>query len=132
MIGQPLDLDAIRAYVEAATPGTWAPARELDGWRVGRLTVVKAGGRRVFTVDQTRPHHDDRAEANVEFAVRAHADMPKLIARVDGVERENDRLWAMVGRLHGIAEAAKRAGVTLDPAEVLSAVEGVAAKETAA
>lgn len=97
-----LDRDAIRAYLDATTPGPWEVGREMDGWRAGRLTVVRAGGRRVFTVDQTRPHHDDRAEANVEFAVKAHRDMPLLLDELGRVSRELEtmREVAQANRRH--------------------------------
>jgi acetolactate synthase regulatory subunit len=97
-----LDREAIRAYLDATTPGPWEAGREMDGWRAGRLTVVRAGGKRVFTVDQTRPHHDDRAEANIEFAVRAHRDMPLLLDDMDRVSRELEtmREVAQANRRH--------------------------------
>jgi hypothetical protein len=49
------------------------------------MTVVWAHGKRVFTVDQTRTHHDAEAEANVAFAAHSRTDVEALLAAVDRV-----------------------------------------------
>lgn len=82
-----LDLEEIRSRAEAATTPPWVVASEIDGFRAGRETVVKADGRRVVTVDQTRPHYDSEAEANVAFIASARSDVPVLIAEVERLRK---------------------------------------------
>src|SRR4051812_6014642 len=83
-----LDLAALRALAGNSTPGPWRPVEERDGWRAGRETVVWATPKRVVTVDQTRPHHDAEAEANVRFICAARQALPALCDEVDRLRAE--------------------------------------------
>lgn len=85
-------LQEIYEALEGVTPGPWVAEMEIDGTRAGRMTVVKAAGKRVFTVDQTRMHWDGAAEANVAFAAGARTWVPELVAEVR-------RLRKMIARL---------------------------------
>lgn len=67
------DLDALRTLLARTTAEPWEAREEIDGVRAGRRTVVWAHGKRVVTVDQTRPHHDGDAEANVLFIAKARS-----------------------------------------------------------
>lgn len=78
-----LDIAAINATLDAVTPGPWETRDEVDGYRAGRRTVVWAHGKRVLTVDQTRPHHDHEAEANAAFTAAARTLVPSLLAEID-------------------------------------------------
>jgi hypothetical protein len=67
---------------------------EIDGVRAGRATVVKAGERRVVTVDQVRAHWDSahapgRAEDNVAHI--AANDPASVIRRCERDLRVLDR-----------------------------------------
>lgn len=150
------DLDAIRAREGAATPGPWhlrgksvqADVQVSDDgpddgiWNHSVVCSVGAWG-------SGRPTVTD-----AEFIAGARTDVPILLKRVNAVEAENARLWAMVGRVFELATSAEPAGGigcltrdpsgvcdgrcgghrttgwTLDPVEVLAALEGVAAKGT--
>lgn len=79
----PLDLTAIKVSMVTIAPLPWVVATEIDGVRAGRDTVVKSDGKRVFTVDQTRPHHDKTAEANVAFTAAAPETVLALVAEVE-------------------------------------------------
>lgn len=78
-----LNLDEIKAALQAATPGPWQVKMEIDGWHAGRHTVVFAYGKRVMTVGQTRMHWREAAEANVAFAAAARTWVPELVAEVE-------------------------------------------------
>lgn len=95
----PVDLAAIKATLASLAPLPWTVATEIDGYRQGRATVVKAGDRRVLTVGQTRPHHDATAEANVAFAAAAPDTVLALIAEVE-------RLRAVITRVKALADGA--------------------------
>lgn len=90
--GDPINVAALNALCDAATPGPWEIADEIDGWRRGRRTVVKAGvpggasRKRVVTVDQTRDHHDKDAEDNVAFIAAARTALPALLAEVERLQ----------------------------------------------
>lgn len=81
------ELAAIAGRAEAATAAPWWVTEEVDGVRAGRYTVVRAEvdrspnsrALRIVTVDQTRPHHDADAEANVAFIAAARTDVPRLV-----------------------------------------------------
>lgn len=79
-------LAEIKARAAAATPGPWIADNEIDGWRAGRPTVVRAiakhGGLRIVTVDQTR-RHTEPAEPNVRFIAAAREDIDYLLYLVD-------------------------------------------------
>jgi hypothetical protein len=79
----PLDLTPIKVSLAGLAPLPWTVATEIDGHRAGRNTVVKSDGKRVFTVDQTRPHHDTTAEANVAFAAAAPETILALVREVE-------------------------------------------------
>jgi hypothetical protein len=79
----PLDLDAIEARANAATPGPWVAQNyddaELDGnWpcvdRVGQPDSAKALAHIVLGSD------------DAEFIARAREDVPALISRIRGLE----------------------------------------------
>lgn len=82
-----LDLSQIKAALDGVTPGPWDAAMEIDGWRAGRRTVVKAYGKRVTTVGQTRMHWSEAAEANTVFIALARTAVPELIAEVERLRR---------------------------------------------
>lgn len=96
-----LDLDSIRARVEATTPGPWEAADEIDGVYAGHPTVVRAPNgpewaKRIVTVGQTRRHDQQRAEANVAFIAAAREDIPALLSLVDVLDAAMHSVW-----LHG-------------------------------
>lgn len=94
-------LAELRELAEAATPGPWFVAPEIDGWRAGRPTVVKAtvnnpnliATRRIVTVGQTRRHWDTKAEANVALIAAARMAIPELL---DEIERLNRRVYSLL------------------------------------
>lgn len=76
------------AQVDAnATGGPWRVALETDGPLAGCPTVLRAwsesAGKRIVTVDSTRPHilgHDNtQAVANVAFIAAARDALPRLL-----------------------------------------------------
>lgn len=99
-----LDLDALKAAYLDTTPYKWVVAEEIDGWRAGRMTVVKAGDRRVVTVDQTRPHHDGGAEANIAFIVAAHEAFPALLAEIERLRERRGYASQALDKARGAAE----------------------------
>jgi len=82
----------IREVHAATTQISWITRHEIDGMHAGKRTVVASGNRRVVTVDQTRRHHTDKAEANVRFIADAHADVPWLLDVVERLSRELEEL----------------------------------------
>jgi hypothetical protein len=90
-------VERAQAALQGTTPGPWWVDEEIDGMRQGRKTVVKADDptlghsgsvqslnrQRVVTVDQTRPHHDAKAEANVKFIAEARTLMPEMITEIE-------------------------------------------------
>lgn len=84
----PIDLAAIAARADAATPGPWERASEradIDS------TVLRHGVRVVSASAHRRPRwlmygevfHIKSMEANLEFAAHAREDVPALLAEVD-------------------------------------------------
>lgn len=136
-------LDEIRTRAEGLEGGAWyVGAREcVDDIDLYRLPVLvedsaeaDAEDVRVAAVDYRTfgyqyPHGD--AQQLAEFIARARTDVGALLDEIDRRDRESDRLWAMVGRVHAVASAAARGGVTLDPAEVIRALEAAAGATTA-
>lgn len=82
-----------RRALEGTTPAPWVVTEEVDGVRAGRKTVIRADDpdlystqwcrKRVVTVDQTRPHHDKKAEANIAFIAEARTLIPEMIAEIE-------------------------------------------------
>ncbi|AIY32515.1 hypothetical protein PBI_LUCKY2013_154 [Mycobacterium phage Lucky2013] len=111
--------------LEGVTEGPWEVAEEIDGWRAGRPTVIRARNPnpgweylRVVTVGQTRPHFGTmrgtkgQDEANVAFIAAARSLVPELlealkearnevqylrgyIAGQDGGGPDDESLWSM-------------------------------------
>lgn len=79
----PLDLDAIQARCEAATPGPW----QLDGpwwWNDRKCSgMVSAGGARDAVV--ISPHGQN--DANERFIAAARTDVPALVVLVERLRR---------------------------------------------
>jgi hypothetical protein len=74
----------------------------------------------------TRVEDDDpdefvTLESTVEWVVRSYR----------ATSEEHDRLWRMVGDVHTLASVAAHRGVSLNPAEVLAALEGAQAGDAA-
>lgn len=84
-------LDEDEQVARAATPGPWTQDEEVDGWRAGRQTVVRADRFRVVTVDQTRQHHP-AGEENVAHIARH--DPARVLA---DVAAKRALLDAMIG-----------------------------------
>ena len=78
--GEP-ELEAIRARVEAATPGEWFT--ESDG-----IYIYNAS--RSYLVTPTGDSDQDRADA--DFIAHARSDVPALLELVAALSTENERL----------------------------------------
>jgi hypothetical protein len=100
-----LDVDAVKAAIDATTPGPWEARTEIDGWRAGRDTVVWAHDKRVLTVGQTRLHHDHEAEANAAFTAAARTLVPSLLAEVERLRRVMDRIREYADQQDEVGEA---------------------------
>lgn len=88
----PLDLDAIRARTEAATPGPWAAGRENVNelhWTLPANTLDR-NGRRSYVAES------ESLLPDWEFIAHARTDVPALLAEVD--------------RLRELADAARLLG----------------------
>ncbi|AEK09611.1 hypothetical protein LITTLEE_166 [Mycobacterium phage LittleE] len=84
------------------TEGPWEVAEEIDGWRAGRPTVIRARNPnpgweylRVVSVGQTRPHFgrmrgtEGQDEANVAFIATARSLVPELL---EALKEAQDRI----------------------------------------
>jgi len=87
-----LDLDAIRARAEAATPGPWtADTNEPFG---PELQGIFAPGSRRYIVKADIDYAEDEdipdavVTADAEFIAHARADIPELLAEVERLESE--------------------------------------------
>lgn len=122
MIATDNDLDAIEDRLDVTTPGPWRVGIEIDGCRTGRRTVVKARGVRVVTVGQIRSHHDQQAEANVDFIAHARHDVPSLVTEVRWLRMQRDeaqmRLRLARHELDGAKERERRLRELCDKAQV--------------
>lgn len=101
-----IDLDAIRARVDAATEGPWEVAGfgfvdpasgDGEDWIDVRSPLGIVTGC-VFTGDDRT---DDQTEADHGFIAHARTDVPALLAEVDRERERADRLEAMCDRLAG-------------------------------
>jgi hypothetical protein len=86
--------EAIRAREQAATPGPWAVAHELN--------VIASDGYSAFGLSSSHPLKDgstahQRNKANALFAAHAREDVPYLLSALDEAEAENERLYEMLG-----------------------------------
>lgn len=94
--GETLDLDAIRARAEAASPGPWTiengsivhagPSESRSNERWGMFVVASVGAH-----DIGRP-----GAANTAFIAHARTDVPALLAELAEVTRQRDDLAAKV------------------------------------
>lgn len=100
-----LTIDEMRALLDSTTEGPWVVAYEVDGVMAGKKSVVRSGQKRVFSVDQTRPHHRDKAEANAAFAAKARDIVPELLDRIGsalafvwqygGIDGDHHKAWVI-------------------------------------
>ena len=82
-------LDAIRARVEAATPGPWEPSSDTLTWihvEAHGLTVAEC---RTYL---NRQHTDKQNDANAAFIASAREDVPALLAEVERLTAERDAI----------------------------------------
>ena len=105
---EPLDLDAIRARAEAATPGPWEAGIQWvysDG-------QIYADDNRVPDVLGMEFADPDRAEdearrgqRNAEFIAAARTDVPTLLAEVKRLRAERDAAREALARVGALVEA---------------------------
>jgi hypothetical protein len=93
-----LDLPAIRARAEAATPGPWqevlCPKSAFDGkdWiGVASEDVVGKGGLGVCINGRVGDGHEVQSVADAEFIAHARTDIPALLAEVDRLREQVKR-----------------------------------------
>ena len=102
----PMDLEAIRARCEAATPGEWtyrstaAPRMDSDDadqpvWRIDR-----------FWPDGRLASGPGFVKADAEFVVHARTDLPALLAALSESQRENEELRGMLSNASRVIVAA--------------------------
>ncbi|AXF51646.1 hypothetical protein CONSTELLA_156 [Mycobacterium phage Constella] len=106
--------------LEGVTEGPWEVAEEIDGWRAGRPTVIRARNPnpgweylRVVTVGQTRPHFGTmrgtkgQDEANVAFIAAARSLVPELLEALKEAREElaeNTGVIKVLRRQRDVAE----------------------------
>lgn len=105
-MNKPLDLSAIKARAEAATPGPWSDL----------CYIVYAQTKPGSTFDipladaslDECPFSHDQCEANAQFIAHARTDIPALIAEVERLNGEvarlrldNERLCKALAFAHG-------------------------------
>jgi len=99
---QPLDLDAIRARVDATTPGPWHPRD------VGYVFAASTTPRSDESGYDGTPIVDtfmwpEQGSANQLFISAAREDVPALLAEVEALRTERDGLAAVIERApHGV------------------------------
>jgi hypothetical protein len=79
-----LDLEAIKARADAATPGPWdvqTPHVHMDG--TTQVRVAPIGKPKIFV--------DTMSQLDAEFIAHARADVPALLARIAELEAERRR-----------------------------------------
>lgn len=81
-----LDEAAVRARLEAATPGPWHEDRALGSYE---YRLHDHDGYRMLSVDDTSPN---QAYANAVFAAHARTDVERLLAALDEARAEVARL----------------------------------------
>lgn len=96
--GAPLNLDAIRARLDAATAGPWwveagGPDETCD--------LIDGNNRRIATFPFYAPF---RHEENETFIAHAREDVPRLLAEVDRLTAERDELAATLANERGEGE----------------------------
>lgn len=102
---QPLDLDAIEARANAATPGPWF--NDSHEIYAGENTDIPAMSEWIGeTCDPRRPDH---GAANAEFVAAARTDVPALVAEIRRLTADVD-MWRRTvtrteqGRARAIAD----------------------------
>ena len=89
-----IDLDAIEARANAATPGPWAVYEKPDPW--GYWAVQDADGKDVFDDGSAGAEYGQTCSiADRDFLVAARTDVPALIAEV---RRLREAIHGMVGQ----------------------------------
>jgi hypothetical protein len=85
-----MNLDAIEARANAATPGPWAVYEKPDPW--GYWAVQDADGKDVFDDGSAGAEYGQTCSiADRDFLVAARTDVPALVARVRELEAECER-----------------------------------------
>jgi hypothetical protein len=100
----PAELAEIRARAEAATPGPWV--RYSRDFRDARSHSVVGPGHAVRAFTGYGPR-GGTAQTDAEFIAHARTDVPALLAEVERLTAENDRLrvmWDQSGKNDLIAE----------------------------
>lgn len=100
MSDSPLDLPALEALCEAATPGPWyamddpAPSRADHGYRVLARTT-RTDGRNVYGLREAMAIPGKgvvwNSDADAEFIAAARTALPALIAEVRGLRAQAER-----------------------------------------
>jgi hypothetical protein len=88
----PLDLDAIRARAEAATPGPWLHGDEYEPGNLYEHEVLMSEDLPVIEMDS-----DVQGSANAAFVAHARTDVPDLLAEIERLRAEADERDAYLG-----------------------------------
>ncbi|MFF2612672.1 hypothetical protein [Kitasatospora sp. NPDC058046] len=90
----PLDLDAIQARADAATPGPWRATDDDDTWRMhGTHPRIPGMKWQILKAPKANTPYAEYwpSPADAEFIVQARQDVPALLARVQELETELHR-----------------------------------------
>ena len=98
MHSTPLDLDAIQARADAATPGPWFAHEDWPG----RVFAESEFNAHVARVTGSNP------EPNERFIAAARTDVPALLAEVRRLRAERDEFCNRVDTLTAVAKGNKR------------------------
>lgn len=98
-----LELDAIEARANAATPGPWTterPTKTYEGFRCG-VTIAATYGRQCIYAD---PPGGQAPAADQRFIAAARADVPALVAEVRRLRDKLARLDELLAAIFPIDE----------------------------
>jgi cell division protein FtsB len=121
---QPLDLDAIQARCDTATPGPWWN----DGHEIYQGEHVGIPAMSTWIGETCTVSLPDYGDANGAFLANARQDVPALLARVRELEAENQQLADHADELtteiaEGIANQTMLKGLTIQDGQVCLEIE---------
>jgi hypothetical protein len=119
---EPLNLDAVQALVDAATPGPWSAI--TSGVANGDHWYICDEGESIAMISANDGVNEDQREPDAEFIAATRTLVPALIAEVRRLQASGEAAEAAIARVQELTDLWEMEAVEQEDRDIVTMIRG--------